>query len=467
MYSDTEFDEHLNEFDPDQNYYENNFSDLHNFSKYLSIDEFLESNSFNLTNINSLSIFCQNIRSFSNLDNFMCCFPHDKMPDVFIFSETWHDENKPINIPGYSDYHTVRSGRAGGVSIFVKSRISSCIIDKFSFANDSIEICTVKISNSSEFMYISGIYRPVSDNIDNFTTALETIFADPMFHCASNVIGGDLNVNLMSEVGAVGRMVDVMRSHHFLQTILSSTRPGHHSSPSTLIDHLWINKLCGYNSGVVETGISDHHGIYIVLPFQVDKKSSQLVEITFRDHSDNHQLTFQTLLSNYNWDTLKSNDINLYANNFVSTLNEIYRKSFPLKTKFVSLKFFKNPWHTDEIKKLTNARNNYHKLFQAQLVTKTEYSLFRNKITSLIRKSKENYYQNLFNRNSGNIKKTWKLINKICNRGQNKSLEKIIHNDTTITDPLQIAETFNNFFVNIADNLASNLPVSTERREPL
>ena len=111
---------------------------------------------------------------------------------------------------------------------------------------------------------------------------------------------------------------------------------------------------------------------------------------------------------------------------------------------------------------LTKARNNYHKLLQAKLITKTDFSVFRNKITNLIRKCKENFYQNLFTRNSGDIRKTWKLINTICNRTQSKSVEKIVHNNNTITDPLLIAETFNNFFVNIAEDLAEKLPVSTD-----
>ena len=133
-----------------------------------------------------------------------------------------------------------------------------------------------------------------------------------------------------------------------------------------------------------------------------------------------------------------------------------------MKSKLVSHKYFKNPWYTNEVKKLSDARNSYHKLFQAKLVTKAENSLFRNKITNLLRKIKVNFYHNSFARNSGNIKKTWKLINQICNRTKRNSIEKIIHNDETIVEPFRIAETFNNFFVSIADNLAANLPSTSE-----
>ena len=275
--NDVEFNGHFLDIDPDINYVHSSISESQNFSQFRSVDEFLIEYKSLSTDSNSLSIFCQNIRSLEkNLDSFLCLFPHDKMPDIFIFSETWHNEEKQIHIPGFLGYHTVRHGRAGGVSIFIKSQFSSSFIEKFSYANDCIEICTVKFYTSTEYLFISGIYRPHSGSIDNFSAALENIFAHNEFPISSNIIAGDFNVNLMSTGGDVERMLDVMRSHHFFQTILSITRPGNIPSSSTLIDHIWINQLCGYNCGVVETGITDHHAVFIVVPFKVSKKNSDL-----------------------------------------------------------------------------------------------------------------------------------------------------------------------------------------------
>ena len=119
---------------------------------------------------------CQNIRSFNhNLDTFLCLFDNIEMPDFFIFSETWHDSNTPVMIPGYKSYHTIRPGRSGGISIFIKNNINSCHVENLSFTNDSIEICTVKISNSQNSLYICGIYWPHSNTIDSFNSCLENI----------------------------------------------------------------------------------------------------------------------------------------------------------------------------------------------------------------------------------------------------------------------------------------------------
>ena len=172
----SEFDEYLDELDPDMHYYNHQLNEYHNFASYRSIDDFLKENFEENGDMNFLTIVCQNVRSFDrNIDPFLCLFPSEKMPDVFIFSETWHNINSPMHIPGYNGYHTIRDGRAGGVSVFVQSKISCNIIKKFSFANTSIEICTVEIRNSSSSMHICGIYRPHSDSIDGFSTALENI----------------------------------------------------------------------------------------------------------------------------------------------------------------------------------------------------------------------------------------------------------------------------------------------------
>ena len=98
------------------------------------------------------------------------------MPDVFIFSETWYDSLIPIYIPGYTGFHTIRQGRrSGGVSIFVKNSFTTSQILELSYANDTIEICTVKILNDNNTVSVCGIYRPHSDTILNFCLALEHI----------------------------------------------------------------------------------------------------------------------------------------------------------------------------------------------------------------------------------------------------------------------------------------------------
>ena len=171
---------------------------------------------------------------------------------------------------------------------------------------------------------------------------------------------------------------------------------------------------------------------------------------------------FENNLRNFNWVSIKSENVNEYTNNFINTLNKIYQNSFPIRTKFVTGNYFRNPWYTNEVKKLSDARASFHKLLLEGLVTHTDYSRYRNKVTCLIRKCKQLYFERCFSRNIGNIKATWKIIRTICNGSQNRSIKEIVHNDISYTEPLDIAETFNSFFANIATELADEIPLATD-----
>ena len=166
--------DYLLDIDPDDNYYEESGNHNHIFSVYDSYDEFLLRNPISSNENKCLTILSQNIRSFNtNLDNFMLMFDENSLPDVFIFSETWHKLQNPLNVSGYIGYHTVRQGRSGGVSVFVKNYLNSCFVENLSYANNSIETCSIKISNSRSNLFICGIYRPQSSNTDAFSFELE------------------------------------------------------------------------------------------------------------------------------------------------------------------------------------------------------------------------------------------------------------------------------------------------------
>ena len=384
------------------------------------------------------------------------------MPDVFIFTETWYDGYSPFVIPGYVDYHSIRNGRSGGVSIYIKNQINSSKIDAHSYANEFIEICTVKVSFNDNNLFICGVYRPHSGTIDNFTNALELVLSNNIFANAKCVFGGDFNANLRSNGSDIDRLVHMMQSHHYIQTINDFTHPETSWSAPSLIDHFWINQISSHNSGVIKTGITDHHTLFLQLPFSLMKSSSSKIKITFRDCSDNYQIIFINNLSTFDWQTIKNDDVNIYTENFCTALNEIYQKSFPLRTKMVTDRYFKNPWITKDVKKLSDARKKYHSLFVEGFVSHSEYALYRNKVTALIRKRKVSYYQQTFSRNANNMKASWNLIRKICSDHKVKNIAEIKYNDHTYKDDMQIATIFNNFFVNIANDLASNLPPNSD-----
>ena len=87
----------------------------------------------------------------------------------------------------------------------------------------------------------------------------------------------------------------------------------------------------------------------------------------------------------------------------------------------------------------------------------------RNKIIELIRQSKQTYYQRYFERNKKDSKTMWQGIPEITFSIKNKNdgnVSAIISDDNTITDPIEIAQNFNNFFTSIGTNLQKKIPLN-------
>ena len=71
-----------------------------------------------------------------------------------------------------------------------------------------------------------------------------------------------------------------------------------------------------------------------------------------------------------------------------------------------------------------------------------------------MKKSKQAYYDKFFERNWNNIKNTWKSIKSLISvKAVASSLPTVLSldNGDTITNPFDIANTFNNYFVSKAE----------------
>ena len=84
----------------------------------------------------------------------------------------------------------------------------------------------------------------------------------------------------------------------------------------------------------------------------------------------------------------------------------------------------------------------------------TNYKKYRNLLSTLMKKSKQAYYDKYFERNWNNIKNTWKGIKSLISlKTVASSIPTVLSldNGDTITNPYDIANTFNNYFVSIAE----------------
>ena len=96
-------------------------------------------------------------------------------------------------------------------------------------------------------------------------------------------------------------------------------------------------------------------------------------------------------------------------------------------------------------------------------VTKLLYKQFRNRITIELKESKKNYFHKNSNINSTNMKLLWTGIKSIISL-KNSHVDIINKlkdvNGNLTTDSSTMANIFNDFFVNVADNITKKIPRS-------
>ena len=86
------------------------------------------------------------------------------------------------------------------------------------------------------------------------------------------------------------------------------------------------------------------------------------------------------------------------------------------------------------------------------------YKIYRDKIDHLIRRSKRNYYHKYFDKFRLNSKKTWTGIKEIINNTKNVSSRiNLKINGKMVTDQRRLANRFNDFFINVSQNLGDRL----------
>ena len=253
----------------------------------------------------------------------------------------------------------------------------------------------------------------------------------------------------------------MMTSNGFLPHIIHPTRIT--NSSATLIDNIFSNAyFSDSTSGNILIELADHLSqfLYISLHNVTHKTKTPIYK---HDYSKFNEQSFLDDISIQQWNC-ESQDVNLAFNDFSWRLKGCVDRHAPLKKlNKKQSKLQSKPWITKDILKQIKDRN---KLFIKMKknphdnVIQDRYKTLRNKITDNIRKSKKDYYNKFFDENVNNLKKTWKGIKDLLHQKKTSQISQINHENVNITNPTKIANTFNNFFVNVGPNCEKKIPKS-------
>ena len=192
----------------------------------------------------------------------------------------------------------------------------------------------------------------------------------------------------------------------------------------------------------------------IITELQVDYKSSTFYQYNY---SNFKQDKFIQDFSKLNWDKL--NDASIHVDRkfeiFYDKLSSCVSRHAPLtKISRKTLSFKAKPWISMRIQTMMLKRDRYLERFKRSGSRDMEYlyKTFRNKVVSEIRKNKIEYFNRYFGVHNSNMKKMWSCIRSIINMNKKagSSISHLTHNGKEISDPMKMANIFNNYFVNVA-----------------
>ena len=254
-----------------------------------------------------------------------------------------------------------------------------------------------------------------------------------------------------NEHNQTNEFLDSPASNSFIPLILQPTKITSHSN--TLIDNIFSNVIDqDIISGNLTATISDHLPQPSIILNMFGNISGNKSNIYERDWSKFDRENFILDHFSIDWENfLKTDELNADSStrrylDKIDILLDTYallKRINKYKTKFKS-----KPWINLGVQKSISVKNKLLKNFinKKDLILKeefrTNYIKYRNLLSTLMKKSRQAYYDKYFERNWNNIKSTWKGIKSLI------SLKTIASNVPTV---LSLDNTFNNYFASIAE----------------
>lgn len=393
-----------------------------------------------------LTIICQNIRSIQkNFDNFVVFLSRLQFqPDLVILTECRLNDSTPLfSLQNYQiHYSTNYINQNDGIAILYKSELS-IVIDEPPF----VDANCVLIHIGKEFT-ICALYRsPSVYNIHNFCDSLEKVL---QYHNNSNrVIVGDINIDI--KIGTADKRTD-----QYLDLLsYYGYCPGHQlpTHDRNCLDHVMLNTKRDARTAICDSGITDHDTVMIGVskntPTAPPPSSDHVIKIDFPN--------LTKTIAEIDWSFIyEYQDTTEAVTRFSNTMsNKICAFSTTVQVR--NSKAIRKPWITSGLLKCMLKRDKLHTEAKKEhnkenVIVQQKYKNYRNTCNNLIQNLKDAHEKKELDDASGNNKKIWTAVKKICNiKTKNAKCMDLLQ---IHSDPKQSLNHVNHFFSNIGEQLA-------------
>ena len=189
----------------------------------------------------------------------------------------------------------------------------------------------------------------------------------------------------------------------------------------------------------------------------------------FSKFTETNTQKFRDLLNNETWETVLNEPCTQSKyTKFIEIYTNHYNTAFPKESSRKKRRKNHKPWILPWLEEACDRKNKlyYAYIREPSTANKIKYEKMKKFIKKHVRLAKNSYYKKYFEQHSSDSKKQWRMINSLLNRHVRKSAKlKLNDNDgNVISDPLHVAENFNNFFSTIAKKLKFKLDQNHSNR---
>ncbi|KAI2647507.1 DNA-directed RNA polymerase subunit omega [Labeo rohita] len=446
------------------------FPNIKDTCKYYTDAEFTSNietaGSFSLIHLNCRSLYS----NFSKIHDYLNTLQNKFT--VIALSETWLTDEKGVefHFEGYELFYVNRIyKRGGGVALYVSSDLKCKIIECMTTAiADLMECLTVEIEMKKQRnIFVTCIYRTPGSSITVFNNKLEQLLVG-MNENKVSVICGDFNINLLNVSNHTSSLdfLDLMYSRGFYPTI---TRPSRiTSSCATLIDNIFVNKFeKTVKSGLLINDTTDHFPIFVTYFCEIKTNKEKFSKV-IRLRTEETLNGFRDDLMKEQWNNVcNTKNVNKAYELFLKKYLWLYNKNCPIKIWNDKVRNNNKPWLTKGILKSCKKKNKLYRDFVKYRTENAEkkYKAYKNKLTTIMRCAKKDYYTNVLMENKSNIKRMWNVLREVMGSKINYSQPLYLMNEQNVEiSGEKMADEFNSFFVNVGPNLAKTIPFYNENK---
>lgn len=343
-----------------------------------------------------------------------------------------------------------RSTKRGGACIFVRAGLQVKEILDISKQSVSgiFECCAVEVLAYK--IIIICIYRIPKHNYEVFYEKLENILTKICISPKKKIVlCGDFNIDVLKRNKATLELEYFLMRFNLKLALYTPTR----LSSNTCIDNFAHNYRKNCKAEVIDLVLSDHTSQILKVPIEKTCKL-QYWKQKKQDLSMDNLIIFKTHLSCLSFKRVfDAKDANKAYESFLDDFSLLYKLCFP--EKLITIKTNKETkWISRGIKICSKKQRQLLWAYRLnsdstnKKVLKNYTKLYR-KIIKLTQKAQNNHYINTAENKS---KATWQIINKTKLCLPQEPILCIKRDNLTFTHPADIANQFNNYFIDEIEN---------------